>query len=116
MAGQHIEREARYVQTGLSPAERDKYVWEQHHRGVSFQKIGDHLGMSKSACKYIFDRLSGTPRQSVSLDMCEGCWQDFPKSQLDDNLCPDCRGEPADERTTTSPPPGMTASQIYFGS
>jgi hypothetical protein len=40
MAGQRIEREARYAQTGLTPVQRDRYIWEQHHRGVSYEKLG----------------------------------------------------------------------------
>jgi hypothetical protein len=94
MAGQHIEREARFEQTGISPAQRETYVWEQHNRGVSYEKIGKRLGMSKSAVKYIFDRLSGHPRQpATASDMCQGCWSDFPKSKLNAaGLCDACAG------------------------
>jgi hypothetical protein len=91
MAGQHIEREARYAQTRLTPVQRDKYIWEQHHRGVSYEKLGKQLGMSKSACKYIFDRLSGHPRQQRQSDMCQGCWRSFFRDELTAGLCSECK-------------------------
>lgn len=92
MAGQHIEREARVAQTGLTLTQRDQVVRDLKHRGYSFQKIGDHLGMSKSAIKYIYDRLSGNPRQQRQSDMCQGCWGEFFRDQLNiDGLCSECR-------------------------
>jgi hypothetical protein len=91
MAGQHIEREARYAATGLTPAQRDQLIWTLHRRGVSYEKIGKRLGMSKSACKYIFDRLSGISRVQKQSDMCQGCWGSFSRDQLNrDSLCTEC--------------------------
>jgi hypothetical protein len=100
MAGQHIEREARYEQTRLSPAQRDATVWDLKHRGYSYAQIGKRLGMSKSACKYIFDRLSGTPRIQKQSAMCQGCWRDVYRDQLTNSLCPEC----ADGDAEKSPP------------
>jgi hypothetical protein len=91
MAGQHMEREARYAQTGLTPVQRDQVIWEWHRRGVSYAAIGKRLGMSKSACKYIYDRLDGKPRQQIRYRMCEECLRTFPKDQLTaDRLCSEC--------------------------
>jgi hypothetical protein len=104
MAGQHIEREARWAQTGLSPVQRDERVWELKHKGYSYAQIGKHLGMSKSACKYIFDRLNGHPRQTASIDMCQECWRDFPKRELGAaGLCSECAGTAGEK-----PPPAET--------
>jgi rubredoxin len=101
MAGQHIERQARYAATGLTPAQRDQFIWEWHRAGKSFAQIGKHLGMSKSACKYIFDRLSGTPRVQKQSAMCQGCWDSFYRDQLNsDGLCPECS-----EGVGEKPPP-----------
>jgi hypothetical protein len=94
MAGQHIEGGARYEQTGLSPVQRDERIWELKHKGYSYAQIGKHLGMSKSACKYIFDRLSGTPRIQKQSDACQGCWGDFYRDQLNAaGLCSECASE-----------------------
>jgi transcriptional regulator with XRE-family HTH domain len=90
--GQHIEREARYEATGLSPAQRKEYVRQLMNRGWSERQIASRLGIGASTAHYICAELKGRPRQSVSLRMCEGCWGDFPKDQLGPTgLCPECR-------------------------
>jgi hypothetical protein len=97
MAGR-IEREARVTQTGATDLQRDEIVWELKRKGYSYAQIGKHLGMSKSACKYIFDRLNGHPRQTASIDMCQSCWRDFPKKQLNAaGLCSKCSDDTACE-------------------
>jgi hypothetical protein len=100
MAGQHIEREARWAATGMTQAQRDKLIWEWHNRGVPYSKIGQHLGMSKSAVKYRFDALNGRPRQQRQVDMCQGCWDGFYRDQLTNGLCPKCSTSAAEK-----PPP-----------
>lgn len=95
MAGQHIEREARYAQTGLTSGERDKLILQLNAKGYSQAKIGRYLGLTQPAIHYALQRLSGTaPRKkSVRMDMCEGCWDDFPADQLNgDGLCSACQG------------------------
>jgi len=90
MAGQRIDREARATQTGMTPIQRDRYIWEQRHRGVSYGTLSKQLGMSKSAIKYTFDRLSGKPRQQRQSAMCEGCWRDLYRDELTNGLCAVC--------------------------
>ena|ERR1700722_1932498 len=91
MAGQHIEREARYAATGLSDTQRDKLISQWHNAGHSFAQIGKRLGMSKSAVKYRFDAANGIPRQARQVDMCQKCWEGFYRDQLNsDGLCPKC--------------------------
>ena len=92
MAGQKIDREARFALTGMTGVQRDQFVWDARHRGLSYAQIGAQLGMAKSAVKYIFDRLNGHPRQTTPMDVCDGCWRDLPKAQLNrDGLCEECR-------------------------
>jgi AraC-like DNA-binding protein len=91
MAGQHIEREARYAATKLTPLQRKEYIRRLYNAGYSESQIAKAVGLSKSGTHWIIQDLKGKPRVTTRV-MCEGCWQDFPKTQLNDNgLCPDCR-------------------------
>jgi hypothetical protein len=92
MAGQHIEREARVKLTGMTDTARDQLIVKWHNAGHSFSVIGKQLGMSKSAIKYRYDAAAlGKPRVARQLDMCQGCWADFYRDELNDaGLCAAC--------------------------
>lgn len=92
MAGAHVEREHRYVATGMTPLERDALIWALRRKGWSQAKIAHRLGMTQPGIHYALVRLAGKQRpQTQGLDMCEGCWQDVPRDQLDrDGLCGQC--------------------------
>jgi len=66
MAGQHIEREARYEQTRLTTKQRDQLIWSLRRRGWSQVKIAKHLGMTQPAIHYALNRLMGKPRRQVA--------------------------------------------------
>ena len=65
MSGQHIEREARYAQTGMTGLQRDQLIWELHRRRWSQAKIAKQVGMTQPAVKYALDRLAGKPRRAT---------------------------------------------------
>lgn len=60
-AGQHIEREARYEQTGLTELQRDALIAQLRGRGWSQARIGRQLGMTQQAVSLICARLAGKP-------------------------------------------------------
>ncbi|MDT5366636.1 MAG: hypothetical protein QOC62_1067 [Mycobacterium sp.] len=66
MSGQHIEREARYAQTGMTGLQRDQLIWDLRRRGWTQAKIAKYLSMTQPAVKYALDRLMGKPRRTVA--------------------------------------------------
>lgn len=91
MAGQHIEREARYAATGMTAPQRDKLIVQLRQKGWPQHKIATHLGMTQPAVKYALDRLAGKKRQRTNYEMCDGCGRSFPKDQVNrDGLCENC--------------------------
>jgi hypothetical protein len=106
MAGQHIEREARYNQTRLSPVERGQLMLELKARGWPLQKIADHpqIQMTKPGVHYALKRLTGQKRVQVTYDTCDGCWNSVDKKQLNiDGLCSECRGDAPGEKSPSEP-------------
>lgn len=85
--------EALYAATGLTPAQIDKRILALHKQGLSQREIGRQVGLSQPTVKYRLDELlHGKTRQSVTREICEGCWDDFPSPQLDrQGLCSACR-------------------------
>jgi hypothetical protein len=85
-------RDARYARTGLTDMQRDQRILQLAAAGYPQRVIAKDLQMSQTAVCHILGRLHGNPRRVVSLGMCEGCWEDFPKVDLDaSGLCPTCR-------------------------
>lgn len=88
MAGQHIEREARVTQTGLTSVQRDQLIWKLHHAGRSQRQIATQVGLTQPAVKYAIDRLSGKTRNRSTYEVCDDCGETFPTSQLNrDGFC-----------------------------
>jgi transcriptional regulator len=52
MAGQHIEREARYETTGLTTLQRDELILKLRRKGWTQTKIARYLGMTQPAVHY----------------------------------------------------------------
>jgi hypothetical protein len=63
MAGQHIEREARFELTGMTDLQRDRTILNLYRRRWPQRDIAAALGMTPAAIKYAIDRLTGTPRR-----------------------------------------------------
>jgi DNA-binding NarL/FixJ family response regulator len=94
VAGQHIEREARYESTRLTTDQRDQTIWNLHRRGWTQRQIAKHLKMTQPAVKYAIDRLADKKRRRDSYEVCDGCGASFAKNKIDrDGLCRDCRPE-----------------------
>jgi hypothetical protein len=92
MAGQHIEREARYEKTRMSPAKRDEMILALYRRGVSEAKIAARVGLSTGGTHYAIRRLTGRARVQVKWVTCESCWDEHLPEELDRNgLCVECR-------------------------
>jgi hypothetical protein len=93
MAGAHEEREALAARTGMTGYERDRLIASLDRKGWSQTRIAGYVGLTQSGVHRALRRLAGKPRSvSVGLDMCEGCWGDVRKDQLNhDGLCPQCR-------------------------
>lgn len=93
MAGQRIDREDRYENTGLTVQARNAQIIKLHKQGWTERAIAKHFGIAPSNAHYIIAAAAGKPRNQAKYGMCEGCWEDFPASQLDKNEhCTDCRG------------------------
>jgi len=92
MAGQKMEREARFEATGLTPAQRLEYVRRRVNAGWSERQIARALGVCPATAHHLVHEVrTGQKRVSIRQAMCEGCWEDFPAKQLNrDGLCPDC--------------------------
>lgn len=91
MAGQHIEREARYATTGMTGPQRDQLIIELRRRGWAQHKIAKQLGITQPAVKYALDRLAGKKRQRTNYEICDGCGNSFPRDQVNrDGLCEGC--------------------------
>jgi DNA-binding NarL/FixJ family response regulator len=91
MAGQHIEREARYEQTGMTGLQRDQLILRLRSRGYSQAKIAHHLGMTQQAISYALMRLAGKSRRYSTTEVCDGCQRSFPKEQINiDGFCAGC--------------------------
>ncbi len=83
MAGQHIEREARYEQTGLTSLQRDEMILALRRRGWSQRKISRYPGITQPAVHYaLTTRLAGKPRVQARYEMCDVCGRNFPKDKL----------------------------------
>ncbi len=95
MAGGHIEREARYTATGLSPAQRDERIWQLYHLGWSQRQIMKQVGMTQAGVSHALKRLKGIARKRATYRMCAGeCGDNYPIEQLDvHGLCGECREE-----------------------
>lgn len=63
MAGAHIEREARYAATGLSPVERDELIVKLRNKGWTQAKIAARLGMTQPGVLQALRRIAGIPRK-----------------------------------------------------
>lgn len=90
MAG-HIEREAQYAKTQLTPAQRREYIRRLYNAKYTERRIAEIVGMSKTGVHWIIEDLKGKKRTTTRVT-CEGCWEDFNKAELDHNgLCQNCR-------------------------
>lgn len=90
MAG-HIEREARASQTGMTTVQRDRLILQLRRRGLTQAEIGRRVGMTQPGVKFALDRLAGKAREQRRLDMCDGCWEEYYKDELNgDGLCAEC--------------------------
>jgi hypothetical protein len=63
MAGGHIERTARYEQTGLSPVERDELILKLRGKGWTQAAIAARVGMTQVGIHHALNRLAGIPRK-----------------------------------------------------
>jgi transcriptional regulator with GAF, ATPase, and Fis domain len=90
--GQHIEREARYSTTGLSPVERDELIRTLANKGWNQSRIARKLGMTQPGVKYAIQRLQGQARNRAKYRMCGGwCGENFAMDQLNsDGFCSEC--------------------------
>lgn len=94
MGGQHIERQARYEQSGVTTAERDRIIAALHNRGYSQRQIAKHLGITQPAVHYRLLHLAGKERNRARYDMCDSCGENVEKTELNaDGLCPECVSE-----------------------
>lgn len=86
--------EARYEATGLTPATRLDYVRRLVAAGYSERRVAKALGVCNATAHHLVHEVrTGRKRVTVVVEMCEGCWQDFPRDQLNrDGLCPECAG------------------------
>jgi hypothetical protein len=92
MAGARIPDEDTYERDGMTAPQRDRLIMSLRRKGYSQAKIAARLHMTQPGVKYAIDRISGKARRpSVPMDMCEGCWADKPRNQLNvDGLCEAC--------------------------
>jgi DNA-directed RNA polymerase specialized sigma24 family protein len=88
---QKLTWEARTELTGLSPLQREELVRKLVKAGWSERQIAKWLGIAASTAHYAVAAVKGRPRQSRRVMMCEGCWEDFPASELVGGLCAECR-------------------------
>jgi DNA-binding transcriptional regulator LsrR (DeoR family) len=90
MAGQHIEREARYATTGATDSQRDELIWKLHQQGWKQRQIANHVGLTQPGVKHAIDRLMGKKRIQTKYNVCDGCYLTFPADQLTEGLCTEC--------------------------
>ena len=90
VTGQHIEREARYALTKMTPVQRTDYVRRAVAASWSERQIARALGMAPSSIHYIVEAVKGRPHKTAQRAICAGCGRRFPVVQLDDGLCQDC--------------------------
>lgn len=92
MAGQHIERQARYEETGMTSVTRDQLILRLRRKGWTIQRIANHVGLTTPAVHYALKRLTGVKRnRAPAVEMREGCWDDVPAGGLNrDGLCAVC--------------------------
>jgi transcriptional regulator with XRE-family HTH domain len=89
--GAHIPREDLFERTGLTAPERDKLILALRRKGKTQQQIARATGLTQSGVHRAITRLAGEPRRTTAYDMCEACWADVPKDQLNrDGLCQGC--------------------------
>jgi hypothetical protein len=90
MAG-HIDREARYAATGMTPVQVRARIAKLHNAGWSERRIAAATGYSKTGVHWIIQSLKGIPR-TTSRGMCESCWDDCDLAILHehDGLCLEC--------------------------
>ncbi|MEC4763806.1 hypothetical protein VT930_11895 [Mycobacterium sherrisii] len=88
-----LSAEALHEQTGLTAAQLNKRIVALHKKGLSLRQIAQAVGLSHVSVKYRLDELlHNKKRPSVTREICEGCWEDFPSPQLDgQGLCNACR-------------------------
>jgi hypothetical protein len=101
MAGGHIERSSRAEQTGTTELQRDTLILALKKRGWTLKKIGQHpqVKMTAPGVHYALKRLTGKQRVQTHLVVCEGCWCDVQRGQLNrDGLCPECSADDAAEK------------------
>jgi len=86
MAGQHIEREARYETTGLTTLQRDEVILKLRRKGWTQTKIARYLGMTQPAVHYALLRLAGKKRRTAPrVDDDEDEWYaDVPAASPED--------------------------------
>jgi hypothetical protein len=92
MAGAHVPQEDLYERTGLTAPERDKLILALRRKGKTQHQIARATGLTQSGVHRAITRLAGKPRRATaSLEPCEQCWDEMPKSQLNhDGLCQGC--------------------------
>jgi hypothetical protein len=92
MAGAHVPREDLYEATGLTSPERDQLIISLRRKGKTQQQIARATGLTQSGVHRALMRLAGKRRRATaSLELCEGCWDETPRSRLNrDGLCPAC--------------------------
>jgi DNA-binding NarL/FixJ family response regulator len=92
MASAHQEREALYERTGLTAPQRDQLIISLRRKGKTQEQIARATGLTQSGVHRAILRLAGKPRRTTaSYEMCEACWRDVPKDQINrDGICQGC--------------------------
>lgn len=88
MAGQHIEREARYEATGMTTEQRKQRIAELHAQRWTQRRIAAELNISQPAVCKAIQRLEGRRPEPAKYGMCVNCWDDGRLNR--EKLCAEC--------------------------
>lgn len=91
MAGQNINRTARYELTGLTDQQRDVQILKLSRAGWTQVQIAKKFGIAQSAVHYSLLRSRGIKRKTYRYEACDGCGSNFAPSELVDFFCKECR-------------------------